>query len=134
MGVRRCGVASPLAHGQHTHTHLRVEIREIYARREPIRPSSAKVARGAQICVCVSIASLGATGALSVRVFVIAAPFVFEAHGRCLQALSSSSGVQYTGLVAAARVLRLPSALRRKLTQLDHAAAVVRHITEPGIL
>ena len=58
---------------------------------------------------------------------------VLDAHGRCLRVLSASAQRHFEGLSQAARTLKLPSPLRRRLRDLDAAAAYVRHITVPRV-
>lgn len=60
------------------------------------------------------------------------APFLlFRAHSGALRALSSAGVVEYNGLQAAARALRLSSPLAKRLMRLDHACSWLRHATEP---
>jgi len=56
---------------------------------------------------------------------------IATAHGRCMRLLAEKAPIHPRGLTSASRALRsqLPSRLQRRLTQLDVAFSVVRHIT-----
>eukprot|EP00975_Prorocentrum_lima_P006695 1440216-Prorocentrum_lima.AAC.1 len=56
-----------------------------------------------------------------------------EAHGRLLRLVAARSGEHFAGLRVAARRLKLPSKLAKKLANLEVTLAVVRHVTEPYI-
>ena len=59
---------------------------------------------------------------------------IFETHASALRLLSECSGMHFSGLEAAGRHYRrkMPGAFWKKLQRLDHAFALVRHITAPG--
>lgn len=54
---------------------------------------------------------------------------MLEVHIAALHALAEHDGVAHTGLAQAARKAGLPSALKKKLVNIDAAAAILRHIT-----
>ena len=66
----------------------------------------------------------------------MAAALVSQVHGDVLRLVALRTGRHFTGLTEAATFLRVhwnsPSALSRKLRNIDAAFAVVRHITQPS--
>lgn len=60
---------------------------------------------------------------------------LLDAHGRCLRMLAAAADEHFEGLAQASRCRRLalPPLLRRRLRDLDVAAAYVRHITAPRV-
>jgi len=59
---------------------------------------------------------------------------VFRAHGAALRLLSGDAGRHFTGLGQACRAYRnLTQRTKRRLTHLDSAAALLRHITQVGV-